>query len=79
MQNRCVLVPLRYYYENQKYKSSMVKLHGCFYSQITCKNETIDILQTDLIDCQQQYANCLQQVAFLFVKIDVFDLSFLSL
>ncbi|XP_057379264.1 uncharacterized protein LOC130701310 [Daphnia carinata] len=30
--------------------------------EITCKNETIDILQTDLIDCQQQYANCIQQI-----------------
>ncbi|XP_032791807.2 uncharacterized protein LOC116928799 [Daphnia magna] len=30
--------------------------------EITCKNETIDLLQTDLIDCQQQYANCIQQI-----------------
>lgn len=30
--------------------------------QITCKNETINILQSDLVDCQQQYAECFQQV-----------------
>ena len=33
-----------------------------FPHQLTCRTETINILQSDLADCQQQYAECFQQV-----------------